>query len=164
MSAKKPNFLQNLWAKGKKAITGVVKFAGNAAGSLIGLPGLGNAGAALLDKIPVMAKKAVEQGVVKVDKIEETIIAAGGTPNPENVKAMTKAVVAETKPLVEDKTNGLPDTPPVVDASKSKQLSKMDKLKLWLSAKWYFVAIPVVLVITYFMFKPKKSQGYKRRR
>lgn len=164
MAAKKPNFLANLWAKGKKAITGVVKFAGNAAGGLIGLPGLGTGAAALLDKIPVMAKKAVEQGVVKVDKIEETIVASGGTPTPENVKATVAAVIAETKPLVADPNNGLSNTAPKVDTSKSKELSKMDKFKLWFSTKWYYVIIPVVAVVAYLIFKPKGSKSYKRRR
>lgn len=155
--AKKPNFLDAIWAKSKDKIVNTVKTLGNAGGALIGVPALGTIAGNLMDKIPVkkMAEKAVSFGKVDTTKIKETLIKNQVAPTAQNLKVATDLVKQEADNLAADPTNGLPNKAPSVD---TKALSFKDKAMTFVKKYWYVVAVVVAGVI-YFIFKPKSKKG-----
>jgi hypothetical protein len=160
MANKKPNFLQNVWNKGKEVILKGVTLGGNAAGSLIGIPVAGTAIANILDKIPTMAEKAAQQGVVKTEKVAETLVANGIAPTQANISLAADVVKQEAQKLVND--------PSVATAPKvtqdNKALNTTTVVMNWVKKNWY-VPAGVALVFVYLIATGQftKSKNKKRR-
>lgn len=156
MAAKKPNFLDNIWAKGKDLIVKGVTIAGNAGGALLGVPTLGTMAGNILEKIPVkkMAEKAVISGVVDSTKVAETLVKNGVPATSENISTAQKAVKAQADQLAADPTNGLPNQAPKED---KKSIPFAQRAKDFLKQYWYVPVILVVGAVALVIMKPKKK-------
>lgn len=154
--AKKPNFIDNIWAKSKSKIIAATEKLGNFAGGFVGLSSAGTIAANLMEKIPIkkMADKALASGKVDTQKVAETLASNGIEPTKANIKVVTDVVSSEAATQAADPTNGKPNKAPTVDP---KALGLKDKLMTYAKQYWY-VGLIVVAGVVYLIFKPKTNK------
>jgi len=137
----KKGWLGNLWGKVKKGVTTAVGVVGN-----IIFPGAGTAASTLLNAIPApqqeaMKEKIIEQGVVKADKVAETLAQYGVQASASNISTVVAGLETAVNQM---KVAGGLQADIKVDTSKvDTKTTFLTIIKKW----WWAFAIGVVSVI-----------------
>ncbi len=155
------NFAENVWDKGKKEIVAGVGVVGTAVGTAIGFPALGGVAAGALNMIPTktqekMKQKIKQQGVIKLQKLEQTMVKNGVQPTTSNVQQFKEVIQKQ----VEKETGKKPAV--AEDGAGTQKWYK--KAFNFVKNYWYaFVGGGVVLIGGYLLYNSNKPKNYRRR-